>query len=133
MYLETFNYEERVTLLTVLIDNIHDTNEFRMFLNKRIENKAVFNKEKMDYYMQIRELESKQAEMNRTMQENNEAEKQEQIAKELVELRASISTASRTETKEIRDKIFRLERQKAAYEKQISQYEEQIKKKQVII
>ena len=67
MYLETFNYDERVTLLTVLIDNIHDTNEFRMFLNKRIENKAVFNKEKMDYYMQIRELESKQAEMNRTM------------------------------------------------------------------
>ena len=50
-YLEKMDYEDRVTLLTVLIDNIHDTSEFRMFLNKRIENKAVFNKEKMDVYI----------------------------------------------------------------------------------
>ena len=49
-YITTFTYDEKVTLLTVLIDNIHDTNEFRMFLNKRIEVKAVYNKEKMDVY-----------------------------------------------------------------------------------
>ena len=71
-----------------MIDNIHDINEFRMFLNKRIEDKAVFNREKMEYYTQIRELESQQAEMLKTMQENNEAEKQEEIQKELDELKS---------------------------------------------
>ena len=44
------NYNEKVTLLTVLIDCIHQTNEFRMFLNKRVEDKSAFNKEKMDIY-----------------------------------------------------------------------------------
>ena len=77
MYIETLTYEEKVTLLTVIIDNIHDTNEFRLFLNKRIENKAVYNKEKMDIYLQIRELEGRQAEMMKTKQENNESERQE--------------------------------------------------------
>ena len=33
-----------------VIDNIHDTDTFRLFLNKRVENKAVFNKEKMEVY-----------------------------------------------------------------------------------
>ena len=58
-----------------MIDNLHETGEFRLFLNKRIENKAVFNKEKMDVYIQIRELEGKQAEMLKQQQENNEPEK----------------------------------------------------------
>ena len=37
-------YQEKVTLLTVLIDCIHETNEFRLFLNKRVEDKSAFNK-----------------------------------------------------------------------------------------
>lgn len=55
-----FTYDEKVTLLTVLIDCIHETNEFRMFLNKRVEDKSAFNKEKMEVYQQIRELETRQ-------------------------------------------------------------------------
>jgi len=43
-------YKQKVTLFTVLIDCIHETNDFRMFLNKRVEDKSTFNKEKMDVY-----------------------------------------------------------------------------------
>ena len=53
------DFKEKVTLFTVLIDCIHETNEFRMFLNKRVEDKSAYNKEKMDIYQQIRDLETK--------------------------------------------------------------------------
>ena len=46
----TFTYSEKLTLLTVLIDTIHDLNEFRSFLNTRNEQKSAFNKDKMDVY-----------------------------------------------------------------------------------
>lgn len=49
------NYAEKVTLLTVLIDVIHETNEFRMFLNKRNDEKSAYNREKMELYQKIRE------------------------------------------------------------------------------
>ena len=55
-------YDEKVTLFTVLIDCIHETNEFRLFLNRRVEDKSAFNKEKMDIYQQIRDLETRQQE-----------------------------------------------------------------------
>ena len=48
-----------MTLFTVLIDVIHETNEFRVFLNRRVEDKSAFNKEKMEVYHQIRDLEQK--------------------------------------------------------------------------
>ena len=52
------SYQEKVTLLTVLIDCLHETNEFRLFLNKRVEDKSTYNKEKMDIYQSIRDLEN---------------------------------------------------------------------------
>ena len=61
-FTEKLSYSEKVTLLTVLIDCIHETNEFRLFLNKRVEDKSAYNKEKMDIYQSIRDLETKQAE-----------------------------------------------------------------------
>ena len=57
-----FTTNEKVTLFTVLIDCIHETNEFRLFLNKRVEDKSTHNKEKMEVYQQIRDLETKQQE-----------------------------------------------------------------------
>ena len=67
------SYQQKVTLLTVLIDCIHETNEFRLFLNKRVEDKSTYNKEKMDIYQSIRDLETKQAEFIKqyTEDENN--------------------------------------------------------------
>ena len=49
-FTENLSYSEKVTLLTVLIDSIHETNEFRLYLNKRVEDKSAFNKEKMEIY-----------------------------------------------------------------------------------
>ena len=46
----TFSIDEKVTLLTVLIDCVHETTIFRLFLNKRVEDKAVYNKEKLEIY-----------------------------------------------------------------------------------
>ena len=57
-----FTYQEKVTLMTVLIDCLHETNDFRMFLNKRVDDKSTFNREKMDVYQQIRDLEGQQQE-----------------------------------------------------------------------
>ena len=55
-------YQEKIILFTVLIDCIHETNNFRQFLNKRVEDKSTYNKEKMDVYQQIRDIETKQQE-----------------------------------------------------------------------
>lgn len=61
-FVSALTYGEKLCLFEVLIDVIHETNEFRVFLNKRVEDKTAFNKEKMDIYQQIRELETRQAE-----------------------------------------------------------------------
>lgn len=57
-----FTYGEKLTLLTVLIDTIHDLNDFRSFMNTRNEQKSAFNKDKMDVYQQIKLLEAQYAE-----------------------------------------------------------------------
>ena len=49
-FIAVFTEDEKITLLTVLIDCIHETNEFRVFLNRRVEDKSGYNKEKMDVY-----------------------------------------------------------------------------------
>jgi len=49
-YMTRLDYKEKVTLLTVMIDCIHQTNEFRMFLNKRNDDKSAYNREKMELY-----------------------------------------------------------------------------------
>ena len=43
----TFNYEEKIALLTSLIDGIHELQEFRNILNQRIEERTQYNKEKL--------------------------------------------------------------------------------------
>jgi len=55
-----FKFDEKIVLLTVLIDTVHDLNEFRSFLTKRNELKSSYNKEKMDVYATIKELEAQQ-------------------------------------------------------------------------
>ena len=55
-----FKFEEKVVLLSILIDTVHDLNEFRSFLTKRQDQKSGYNKEKMDVYATIKELEQQQ-------------------------------------------------------------------------
>lgn len=49
-YSKRLTPEEKVCLMTVLIDGIHDTDAFRRSLNNRIEEKSSFNKEKIEVY-----------------------------------------------------------------------------------
>ena len=72
-YISSLSYQEKVALLTVLIDNIHDSNEFRAFLNKRVEAKSGFNKEKMEVYEEIKALKLQQAELIKAQQEADNA------------------------------------------------------------
>ena len=46
-----------------MIDCIHDTDDFRKFLNERVEDKSSINKEKIEVYQTIRELEKEQQEL----------------------------------------------------------------------
>lgn len=49
-YPQVLSFEEKVCLMTVMIDGIHETDTFRKFLNERIEEKSNFNKEKIEVY-----------------------------------------------------------------------------------
>lgn len=56
-------YEEKVELLCFLIDNVHELDEFRSFLNSRLEEKSSYNKQKMDIYAEIKQLETQKQEL----------------------------------------------------------------------
>jgi hypothetical protein len=43
--------------LETLVDGLHDLDEFKDFLNQRVEERSSFNKQKMDIYSEIKQLE----------------------------------------------------------------------------
>jgi len=43
-----FKYDEKVEVLSHLIDLIHEQDDFRNFLNQRMEEKSQFNRQKME-------------------------------------------------------------------------------------
>lgn len=55
---QALTYDEKLELLEVIVDGLHDLNEFKTFLNLRIEERSVFNKQKMDIYSEIKGLEA---------------------------------------------------------------------------
>ncbi len=119
--------------MTVLIDCLHETNDFRMFLNKRVDDKSTFNREKMDVYQQIRDLEGQQQEFMKKYAEDENNKTQEQMQSELEELRVNLSQASRIEAKHLKEQITSLERVKNNYTNQVANFENQIKKKHILI
>ena len=97
------SYHDKVTIFTVLIDCIHETNEFRLYLNKRVEDKSTYNKEKMDIYQLIRDSEAKQAEYIKQYTENSDNKTQEEMQLELDDLRKQLSEAQRTQAKPLKE------------------------------
>ena len=132
-YISRLTYPEKLTLLTVLIDNVHDSNEFRAFLNGRLDAKSVYNKEKMEVYAEIKNLETQQQELVKAHAESDQAANEEQTNKELEELRAQLAAATRTESRRIKERIVELEGLKNAFRRQMAHFEDQIKKKQLAI
>jgi len=118
----SFTYSEKLTLLTVLIDAVHDLNHFRAFLNSRQDTKTQYNKEKQEVYSAIKFLENEQAEILKEMNEPEFIEDQLNLTRELDSLKEqlSLASASRSETKSIRGRISQIQTQqeRAHYRKQ---------------
>lgn len=57
-YGTSLTYDDKIELLSFLIDNVHELDEFRSFLNSRLEEKSSYNKQKMDIYAEIKQLET---------------------------------------------------------------------------
>jgi hypothetical protein len=53
-----FTFDEKVELFSHLIDMVHELDEFRNFLNQRIEEKSQINKQKLDIHLEIKQLEN---------------------------------------------------------------------------
>lgn len=98
--------------MTVLIDGIHDTDAFRRSLNNRIEEKSSFNKEKIEVYQIIRQLEQEQQDLIKKHAESNFVNNEETINKELVDLYEKLKVATRVQSRELKDRIVELESEK---------------------
>ena len=56
-------YDEKLEIFETLIDGLHDLNDFKTFLNQRIEERSAFNKQKMDIYAEIKGFEATKADL----------------------------------------------------------------------
>ena len=43
-YSSTLTFDEKLEVLETIVDGLHDLNNFKEFLNQRMEEKSVFNK-----------------------------------------------------------------------------------------
>ena len=59
-FVSEFTYHEKLCLLQVLVDGVHDLHSFVNILSQRVEEKTAFNKEKMEIYQAIKTLEQEQ-------------------------------------------------------------------------
>lgn len=50
-------------LLETLVDGVHDLDDFKDFLNQRLEERSSYNKQKMEIYAEIKVLESQKTEL----------------------------------------------------------------------
>ena len=80
-YSVALSYEEKVELLCFLIDHVHELDEFRVFLNSRLEEKSSYNKQKMDIYAEIKQLETQKQELIREHSQSNFFNNSEEIMK----------------------------------------------------
>ena len=64
-YNTVFSYDEKVTLMTCLIDGVHDLKAFCAILQSRVEEKTLYNREKMEIYQAIKGLESELADLQK--------------------------------------------------------------------
>jgi hypothetical protein len=53
-YGNILTYDEKLDILELLVDGLHDLDEFRTFLNLRVEEKSSYNKQKIDIYAEIK-------------------------------------------------------------------------------
>ena len=115
--------------MTVLIDGIHDTDTFRKSLNDRVEEKSSFNKEKIEIYQIIRQLEQEQQELVKKHAESDFVSNEETINKELEELYQKLKVASRVQSRDLKERINELEQEKNHFLNENARLDDLIKKK----
>lgn len=71
------SYADKLELLQYLIDMVHDLDEFRSFLNKRIEEKSQLTKQKQDILSEIRQFENSKQDLIREHTQSDQASNQE--------------------------------------------------------
>lgn len=61
-YTWSLTYREKMDVLLLLVDTIHDLDSFKQFLNKRLEDKSTLFKQKNDLHSEIKKLEQEKQE-----------------------------------------------------------------------
>jgi len=70
-YTEALTYQEKLSVLEALVDGVHDLGSFKAFLNQRMEERSSYNKQKMDIYVEIKNLEARKQELVKEHQDSN--------------------------------------------------------------
>ena len=81
-YTWSLTYREKVDLMMFLVDRMHDLDSFRVFLNKRLEDKSSLFKQKNDLHAIIKVIEQEKQDAIKEHHANNLIN-DEQINKEV--------------------------------------------------
>ena len=122
-YTSQLTYREKVDLMMFLVDRMHDLDSFRVFLNKRLEDKSSLFKQKNDLHAAIKVIEQEKVEAIKEYQANNQ-DNDEQINKEIEDLKEKLLTATRTESRWINQRIQELDRQKNMLQEVILKFDD---------
>jgi predicted nucleic acid-binding Zn-ribbon protein len=107
-YVFSLTYKEKISLLLYLVDLLHDLDRFRLFLNKRLEDKSSLFKQKNDLHAEIKKIDQEKAELQVDFTKNQDKEEQDKIEKEIDELNEKLLNASRTESRWINQRMIDL-------------------------
>jgi hypothetical protein len=70
-YSSILTYNEKLEVLEAIVDGLHDLNNFKEFLNQRMEEKSAYNKQKMDIYAEIKVIDGQRQEFIKEHQAQN--------------------------------------------------------------
>lgn len=97
-YVWKVTYKEKMDLLLFLVDTIHDLDSFRLFLNKRLDDKSSLFKQKNDLHQEIKKIEQEKNEYAAEFNKNNQDD-QSLLEKEIEELQEKLLNATRIESR----------------------------------
>lgn len=118
-----------MTIFETLVDGLHDLDDFKSFLNQRIEERTSFNKQKMDLYAEIKSFEAQKLDLHKEHQETNVFANSEALLAQIEELKKKLESASRVDSKRIQQQITDLTNEKNKVIREMQKVEEQIERR----
>ncbi len=70
-YPTLFTYDEKLSLLEILIDGVHDLELFRSFLTTQLEEHSAFNRQKMELNAELKSLEAQKSDLLKRQTSDN--------------------------------------------------------------